>query len=120
MWNSRYFKRIEFACKCGCGDAQINLALLPVLDDVREHFGAPVVVNSGKRCKKHNQKVGGAKNSVHMTGKAADVRFQSNSKTPVSALHQILLEKYPDKYGIASADSFTHIDVRPKKSRWSY
>lgn len=117
---NKYFKRSEFACRCGCGFDTVDAELLAVLTDLRETVGEPLVITSGCRCAEHNQKVGGAKNSVHMTGKAADVRFQSNSKTPVSALHQILLEKYPDKYGIASADSFTHIDVRAKKSRWSY
>lgn len=117
---SKYFKRKEFACRCGCGFDVVDAELLQVLEDLRVTVGEPLVVTSGCRCATHNKNEGGAKNSVHMTGKAADVRFQSNSKTLVSALHQILLEKYPDKYGIASANSFTHIDVRAKKSRWSY
>ena len=116
MWNSRYFKRIEFACKCGCGDAQINLALLPVLDDVREHFGAPVIVNSGKRCKKHNKKVGGAQFSKHVLGDAADIVVKGVAPADV---HAYLVKKYPDRFGIGKYNSFTHVDVRKgKAARW--
>lgn len=115
MWHSQYFKRAEFACKCGCGDAQINLALLPVLNDVREHFGVPVIVNSGKRCEKHNKAVGGAKFSKHVLGDAADIVVKG---VDPSEVHAYLIKKYPDKFGIGKYNNFTHIDVRKGKSRW--
>jgi len=43
------------------------------LDGFREYYGRPVIVSSGYRCKKLNDKVGGVKNSAHLTGCAADI-----------------------------------------------
>ncbi|WP_459594920.1 D-Ala-D-Ala carboxypeptidase family metallohydrolase, partial [Enterobacter hormaechei] len=50
---NQYFKRSEFACRCGCGTSTVDAELLQVITDVREKFG-PVVINSGHRCVKHN------------------------------------------------------------------
>lgn len=57
-----------------------NLRLLvdEVLDPLREAWGAPIIVTSGYRCKLLNQVVGGAANSQHTTGMAADVRTLSD------------------------------------------
>ena len=45
-----------------------------VLEPLREHFGMPVVVSSGYRCKELNSVVGGVWNSQHLTGEAADIQ----------------------------------------------
>ena len=44
-----------------------------LLDPIREAWGEPIVVSSGYRCKELNTLVGGAKNSHHMLGCAADI-----------------------------------------------
>lgn len=44
-----------------------------VLDPLREKYGKPIQVNSGYRCPKHNLAVGGATQSQHMNGEAADI-----------------------------------------------
>lgn len=44
-----------------------------VLDPLREAYGEAITVNSGYRCPELNKAVGGAKNSQHMTGEAADI-----------------------------------------------
>ena len=48
-----------------------------VLEPLREHFGTPVVISSGYRCPKLNGIVGGARNSQHMKGEAADLHIPS-------------------------------------------
>ena len=51
-----------------------NLRLLGFfLDSVREEYGHPIRVNSGFRSAEVNAKVGGAKNSAHLEGLAADI-----------------------------------------------
>lgn len=112
---NRYFKRKEFACRCGCGTSTVDAELLQVITDVREHFGAPVVITSGHRCAKHNARVGGANKSMHLTGKAADIKVTGVDSMEVRAY---LCNKYPDKYGIGAYPTFTHIDVRGNKVRW--
>lgn len=113
---NKYFKRSEFACRCGCGTSTVDAELLQVITDVREHFGKPVAINSGHRCVNHNKKVGGAPNSVHLTGKAADIRVIGVNPSEVA---NYLDNKYPGQYGLGRYASFTHIDVRDGKSRWS-
>lgn len=57
------------------GDVQENVKALVenVLDPLREAYGQPIRVNSGYRCAKHNLAVGGAANSQHLRGEAADI-----------------------------------------------
>ena len=57
-----------------------NLRLLAenVLDPLREAWGAPIIVTSGYRSKLLNETVGGAANSQHTTGMAADIRTLSD------------------------------------------
>lgn len=81
----KWFKEKELACKC-CGQlpplAKENITALvdKVLDPARERLGKPIIVNSGYRCPRHNREVGGATNSQHMKGEAADIRCDDNKK----------------------------------------
>lgn len=56
-------------------EAEENLRALveQVLDPLRERYGKPIYVNSGYRCPKLNALIGGAVNSQHMKGEAADI-----------------------------------------------
>ena len=79
----KHFKLEEFKCRCGCAipeEAKANLTALvdQVLDPARAKLGRPILVNSGYRCPKHNQKVGGATNSQHTKGQAADLQCADN------------------------------------------
>lgn len=44
-----------------------------ILDPVREMWGKAIIVNSGFRCPQLNKALGGATNSQHMSGEAADI-----------------------------------------------
>ena len=44
-----------------------------VLDKLRDGWGRPIIVTSGYRCKELNTAVGGARNSQHLKGQAADI-----------------------------------------------
>lgn len=46
-----------------------------VLEPLRQHFNVPIVISSGFRCPKLNALVGGATNSQHKTGEAADIHI---------------------------------------------
>lgn len=117
MLNSKWFKRTEFECKCGCGMITVDKELLEVLEDVREHFGKPVRITSGNRCESHNANVGGAKNSQHVKGIAADIKVKDVSAAEV---YEYLDKKYPNSYGVGKYSSWVHIDVRPLMARWNY
>lgn len=51
-----------------------------VLDPLREWYGRPILVNSGYRCPQLNRLVGGANNSQHMRGEAADITAGSKEE----------------------------------------
>ena len=51
----------------------LHVLVEQLLDPIREAWGAPIVVSSGYRCKELNALVGGAKNSHHLLGCAADL-----------------------------------------------
>lgn len=44
-----------------------------ILEPVRERYGHPIRITSGYRSPKLNEAIGGARNSQHMTGDAADM-----------------------------------------------
>jgi len=88
----KYFKRSEFACSCGCGFDTVDFELAEVLDEVRGHFMKDCHINSGCRCAKHNQAEGGAPDSQHLYGKAADIRIAGIHADDV---YTYLTVKYP-------------------------
>ena len=80
---SRSFRAKEFACKDGTDPLFVDSELVQVLQAIRDHFGAPVVITSGYRTAAHNRAVGGAVYSQHQYGRAADIRV---SGVPVEQL----------------------------------
>lgn len=111
-----YFRRTEFACKCGCGFAAVDATLLQVLTDVREHFQKPVTITSGCRCPAHNKAVGGERESFHMKAMAADFKVQD---IPAAVVNRYLQERHPGMYGIILYPTWNHVDVRPVPYRGS-
>lgn len=57
--------------------------IINVLDPLREEYGNPIMINSGYRCSELNKAVGGAKNSHHLTGCAADITVGNPSKNKI-------------------------------------
>lgn len=51
----------------------LNKLIDNVLDPLRSAYRKPIYVNSGYRCRALNDLLGGAKNSQHMVGCAADI-----------------------------------------------
>ena len=121
FWDGiKYFKRSEFACKCGkyCNGFPVepDKKLIKTLETIRDHFGVPVTVSSGIRCKTHNTNVGGASQSQHMKGTAADIKVKGISPSEVVKYAESLM---PNTGGIGTYNTFTHIDVRSTKARWN-
>ncbi|MBI5410156.1 MAG: hypothetical protein HZA14_12400 [Nitrospirae bacterium] len=116
---SKYFNRSEFACKCGCGMADISHDLVTVLDKIREMVGRPLVIASGCRCDKHNQAEGGKEDSAHCNGLAVDIRVNDSHER-----HDLLLfaiQQGIQRIGIAK--TFIHIDIattKPQDVVWLY
>ncbi len=104
----------EFACKDGSDAIWIDEDLVALLQKIRDYFQAPVTINSGYRTAAYNAKIGGAKNSQHMLGMAADI--------VVTGITPIAVAQYAEHLGakgIGLYSDFVHLDTRKgAKSRW--
>ena len=116
---SAHFTEEEFQCKC-CGQQHlISTDLLNELELLRTHFDAAVLIISGYRCAAHNKEVGGAPNSQHMQGIAADIKvFHDGVQVSPRVVADYLENKFSDSHGIGRYPTWTHFDVRGNKSRW--
>ena len=100
-----------------------NLKLIAekVFQPIREHFKKPIRVSSGYRSKELNAKVGGSKNSQHITGQALDLQG-TNGITNRQIFDYIkdnlefdqLINEYPNKYG---EPSWVHVSYSRHKNR---
>lgn len=112
---SANFKVREFACSDGSDPIFIAPKLVDVLQQIRNHFGKPVNINSAYRTVTKNKSVDGATYSQHLYGTAADISIKGVDPKEVAAYAEKLL---PNTGGIGIYSTFTHVDVRDNKSRW--
>lgn len=102
----RHFELSEFACPC-CGRNEISGAFVGLLDQARELVGVPFRVSSGYRCQAHNRQVGGARNSEHLVGLAADILTPTSESRflVVSAVLQVGIRR------VGVHGQFVHLGV---------
>lgn len=112
----KHFKVKEFACKDGSDVVLISYKLGHLLQKIRSHFNAPVIINSAYRTTSHNKQVGGATTSQHLYGTAADIVVKGVDPAAVADYAETLLE---GTGGIGRYATFTHVDTRQTKSRWN-
>lgn len=107
--HSLYFSEAELACRCDfdCGAGPISGTLVNVLESARRLLGTPLVISSGLRCTPHNRVVGGAENSDHLTGHAADVVTGRHDQDD---LFDILI-KYSSVSKLGRYDGWLHVSV---------
>jgi len=107
------FRVREFASRCGADRVLICDNLVILLQQIRDHFGVPVTISSGFRTEAHNRAVGGAVNSQHMRGTAADIVVRGIAPIVVAQCAEHL-----GAGGIGLYAGFTHIDTRTGRVRW--
>ncbi|MFE7062833.1 D-Ala-D-Ala carboxypeptidase family metallohydrolase [Sutcliffiella sp. NPDC057660] len=115
---TKHFSYSEFYSKDGSGFNGGNVSAATVKENVRRMMykleairvklgNRPMNVNSGFRSISHNRNVGGASNSQHTYGIAADISVSGVSTTTVKNA-----AKSSGFSGIYSESSFTHMDSR--------
>lgn len=121
------FNSVEFKCKDGTPypEKWVSSRLKPLceqLEIIRGHFQAPITITSGYRTFEHNKKIGGAKASQHVNGRAADFTVQGYNAIDV---HEKVLKLYGDGLlkikGLGLYPGWLHIDLRPGNHlvRWT-
>ncbi len=115
---AKNFSRYEFACHCGCGFDAVDPELVAALQRLRNLWDRPVLILSGCRCPKHNREVGGARESLHTQGRAADVmvfgKLENLDLGDVKALGLFRL----GFGGVGIYRWGLHLDMRKKKTVW--
>lgn len=112
-----YFLHREMECKCrsaACTAVDPDPEFMALLEALRELWGKPLVITSGVRCEVHNTHVGGSPKSMHLDGKAADLRISS-------AQEGYELATLADKLqfgGIGLYKSWVHVDTGLRR-RWA-
>lgn len=109
------FKVKEFKSK----DSKIVLIhhSLPVaLQMVREKLGKPINLTNAYRTEAHNKSVGGASNSYHLYGMAADIYVSGMDAT---SLAKVIDNLFPTTFCVIAypKKGIVHFDVRAKKYR---
>jgi zinc D-Ala-D-Ala carboxypeptidase len=103
---SRNFTLGELASKDGANIVLLHPALIIALQTIRDHVGKPIRVNSAFRSPAHNKAIGGASNSLHTLGLAADIVIDGMTPIEVASLASDM-----GLGGIKAYPTFTHIDV---------
>lgn len=114
-----YFQPKEFLCPC-CRGGWISSLLVYHLDVLRRVWGNALLINSGWRCEAHNKEVGGADNSRHLIGCAADVAPVNGLIAPFKSLVKSMFGDRQN-WEIIYYPTFVHIAV-PKEEKnniWS-
>jgi len=107
------FALAEFACRC-CGAVRVDPELVQKLQQLRDRIGKPIAITSGYRCPAHNRAVGGAAQSQHMYGAAADITVKGMAPATVADHAEAI-----GFGGIGRYSTFTHVDVRAGRARWN-
>lgn len=111
------------ACPC-CEKGTLSVSILMVVEDVRQHFGKPVVITSGSRCRKHQMDINpDAPRSRHIVDKennwesdAVDFRVIGVHERKVVAY--LKKRPYAHLMGIGVYKGRTHADARGSAARW--
>ena len=125
-WDYRFFEQSEFACPC-CGEAEMDGEFMRKLVNLRLAAKMPLIINSGYRCPEHNDRVGGASNSPHMEGVAADIRVKgAEARSLVGAAEFCGFTGIGVSQRGDWSSRFIHVDIaqrqtdRPRPWLWSY
>ena len=124
---SDHFSVHEFWCKChgkyhGCSYILVSRGLLSSLEKMRTtYYKTGLTIVSGYRCPTQNERVGGAKGSMHVKGLAADIHGVVGYKS-------LETHHWFAGYGIASNKTVVHVDRRDlvdmasltRPTRWYY
>jgi zinc D-Ala-D-Ala carboxypeptidase len=76
-WRWPSFTPQEMACK-GTGRLMLDPDAMDKLQALRTRLGRPLIITSAYRSPEHNRAVGGASRSMHMQGRAFDVRQENH------------------------------------------
>jgi hypothetical protein len=114
---STNFRVGELSASDGARYARIAVELVGALQRLRDRVAAPVQINSGYRHPALNATAGGATESQHMTGRAADIRSPGLAPLDFAG---IALQELGCNIGIGLGQNYIHVDLRGTRASWVY
>lgn len=112
QWTWPSFSAREMASKRE-GEIKLDTEAMDKLQALRNRLGRPIIITSAYRSPAHNRAVGGAANSLHMQGKAFDVRMENqNPEEFETAARAVGFTGF----GYYVKNGFMHIDTGPARS----
>lgn len=121
---SKNFLWSELQCPCiECNHIRnVSGRAIRALQELRDIIGAPLHINSGARCRAHNEAVGGTRNSMHLSLTTAascafDISlFHNDVKYDIDELFDNALTV--GFTGIGLYHTFIHVDTRGPVVLW--
>jgi len=90
------------------------------LQVLRDEVKKPIKITSGYRDPSFNKKIGGATQSRHITGQAADLKIEGYTPKQVAAIIEKLISAGKMKQGgLGIYKTWIHYDIRLTKARWT-
>ena len=120
---TKNFSKSEFDSKDGAempDDVLENVKVIAEqLQVLRDVLNVPIKINSAYRSVAHNKKIGGVKNSKHITGKAVDIAVKGITTNYLAfKIKELISKSKMLEGGIGVYDTFVHYDIRGTKARW--
>jgi uncharacterized protein YcbK (DUF882 family) len=90
------------------------------LQVLRDELKKPIKITSGYRDPSFNKKIGGASQSRHLTGQAADLKIEGYTPKQVAAIIEKLIAAGKMKQGgLGIYSTWIHYDCRGTAARWT-
>lgn len=103
----KYFKDSEFLMGGKVVFDKMDLGFLEQLELLREKVGIPLIITSSYRSPEYNKSIKGAKNSMHLYGRAVDIAVREGQ-----IRRKIINAALDLNLTVGVAGTFLHIDNR--------
>ena len=118
------FNLDEFKSKDGSSfPAEIVNSLTTLAEQLqvlRTELGRSITITSGYRSPAHNLRIGGAKDSFHVRGMAADIQVSGlTPKQVFDTIEKLIKEGKMKEGGLGLYNSWVHYDFRGRRIRWN-
>ena len=109
----------QLECPC-CHRADIDDRLIKALIQLDRITLSGFRINSGFRCPKHNAAVGGAPNSDHLEGRAADIAPTDLTMFNLVILALTIPTFASGAFGFYPTKGIIHLGVRTRPASWGF
>lgn len=91
-------------------------------EPVRNHFNVPIKISSFYRCEELNRKIGGARNSQHVSGEAIDMQAIPGTGITNKMIHDyikdnLVFDQLIWEYGTVDNPAWVHVSFKKSGNR---